>query len=46
MRQSLCDHVMVLPEAAGIVFSGGFAGGEGEKRAFFVAGAEKRESAT
>ena len=24
LRQSLCDHVVVLPEAAGIVFGGGF----------------------
>jgi predicted ATPase len=29
VRRSLCDHVRVLPEAAGIVFGGGFPRGSG-----------------
>jgi predicted ATPase len=35
LRQSLCDHVHILPESAGIVFGGGFPrdGGIGVKRA-------------
>lgn len=43
VRESMCQHVVVLPEAAGIVFGGGFprAGREGVRRAaqraiFFV----------
>ena len=30
IRQSLCDHVRILPEAAGIVFGGGFPRRDGE----------------
>ena len=35
LRQSLCDHVRLLPESAGIVFGGGFPrdGGDGVRRA-------------
>lgn len=33
MRKTLCEHVVVVPESAGIVFGGGFPRGDGSTSA-------------